>query len=107
MQEQEIIDAIKYMQKYQTETDKLEAKRAEVDFPKRCYDTISAFANKYGGIIIFGINEDNKFIEQDVYDVNDLQKQITALCTNSMDPKLRPEFLPIVYNRKKLSLDIC
>lgn len=44
------------MQKYQTETDKIEAKTAEVDFPKKCYDTISAFANKYGGIIIFGIN---------------------------------------------------
>ena len=102
MQEQEVIDAIKYMQKYQTETDKLEAKRAEVDFPKRCYDTISAFANKYGGIIIFGINEDNKFIEQDVYDVSDLQKQITALCTNSMEPKLRPDVLPIAYNGKKL-----
>lgn len=34
MQEQEVIEAIKYMQKYQTETDKLEAKTAEVDFPK-------------------------------------------------------------------------
>ena len=29
MTEKEIIDAIKYMQKYQTETDKLEAKTAE------------------------------------------------------------------------------
>lgn len=102
MLEQEVIDAIEYMQKFQTETDRLEAKRAEVDFPKKCYDTISAFANKNGGIIIFGINENNNFLEQDVYDINDLQKQITALCTNSMEPKLRPEFLPIIYNNKKL-----
>lgn len=102
MTEQEIIDSIKFMQEYQTETDKIEAKTAEVDFPKKCYDTISAFANKYGGIIIFGINENNNFIEQDVYDVNDLQKQITSLCTNSMQPKLRPEFLAITYNSKKL-----
>lgn len=102
MLEQEVIAAIEYMQKFQTETDRLEAKTAEVDFPKKCYDTISAFANKNGGIIIFGINENNKFLEQDVYDINDLQKQITALCTNSMEPKLRPEFLPIIYNNKKL-----
>ena len=67
MNEQEIIENIKYMQQYQTETDKLEAKTAEKDFPKKCYDTISAFANKYGGVIIFGINENNNFIEQDVY----------------------------------------
>jgi len=102
MTEKEIIDAIKYMQKYQTETDNLEAKTAEKGCPQKCYDTISAFANKYGGIIIFGINEHNNFIEQDVYDVNDLQKQITSLCTTSLEPKIRPEFLAITYNDKKL-----
>ena len=69
---------------------------------QKCYDTISAFANKYGGIIIFGINEHNNFIEQDVYDVNDLQRQITALCTTSLEPKIRPEFLAVTYNNKKL-----
>ena len=102
MTEQEVIEAIEYMQKYQTETDRIEAKTAEVDFPKKCYDTISAFANKNGGIIIFGINENNNFIEQDVYDVNDLQKQITALCTTSLEPKIRPEFLAVTYKGKKL-----
>lgn len=102
MTEKEVIEVIKFMQKYQTETDRIEAKTAEIDFPKKCYDTISGFANKYGGIIIFGINENNNFKEQDVYDVNDLQKQITSLCSNSIEPKIRPEFLPIIYNNKKL-----
>ena len=102
MQEQEVIEAIKYMQNYQTETEKLEAKTAKGEFPKKCYDTISSFSNTSGGIIIFGINENNNFIEQDVYDVNDLQKQVTALCSTAMEPKIRPEFLPITYNGKKL-----
>lgn len=100
MTEKEVIDAIKYMQEYQTETDKLEAKTAEKGCPQKCYDTISAFANKRGGIIIFGINEHNNFIEQDVYDVNDLQRQITSLCTTSLEPKVRPEFLAVTYNNK-------
>lgn len=102
MTEKEVKNAIEFMQKYQTETDKIEAKTAEIDYPKKCYDTISAFANKYGGIIIFGINEHNNFMEQDVYDANDLQKQITALCTTSMEPIIRPEFLHVTYNNKKL-----
>ena len=102
MTEKEVIEAIEFMKKYQTETDKIEAKTAEKGYPKKCYDTISAFANKSGGIIIFGINENNKFIEQDIYDVNDLQKQITSLCVESMEPKIRPEFLPITYNNKNL-----
>ena len=67
MTEKEVIDAIKYMQEYQTETDKIEAKTSEKGCPQKCYDTISAFANKYGEIIIFGINEHNNFKEQDVY----------------------------------------
>lgn len=102
MTEQEVIEAIQYMQKYQTETDSIEAKTCEKGFSKKCYDTISAFANKSGGVIIFGINENNNFESQDVYDVNDLQKQITAICTSSMEPKIRPEFLPITYNSKKI-----
>ena len=69
MLEKEVIEKIEYMQKHQTETDRIEAKTAEGGFPKKCYDTISAFANKYGGIIIFGINENNGFTAQDVYDV--------------------------------------
>lgn len=102
MTEKEVIEAIKFMQEHQTETEKIEAKTASGGYPKKCYDTISAFANKYGGIIIFGINEESNFMEQDVYDVNDLQKKLTALCTNSMEPTLRPDFLPIKYNGKQL-----
>ena len=102
MTKKEVMGAIKYMQKYQTETDKIEAKTAEKGCPQKCYNTISAFANKDGGIIIFGINENNNFKEQDVYNVNDLQKQITALCTTSLEPKIRPEFLAVTYNGKKL-----
>ena len=102
MTKKEVMGAIKYMQKYQTETDKIEAKTAEKGCPQKCYDTISAFANKDGGIIIFGINENNNFKEQDVYNVNDLQKQITSLCTTSLEPKIRPEFLALTYNGKKL-----
>ena len=102
MTEKEVIEAIEFMKKYQTKTDKIETKTAEKGYPKKWYDTISAFANKSGGIIIFGINENNKFIEQDIYDVNDLQKQIASLCVESMEPKIRPEFLPITYNNKNL-----
>ena len=31
-----------------------------------------------------------------------MQKQITSLCTTSLEPKIRPEFLAVTYNGKKL-----
>lgn len=35
MTEKEVTAAIKFMQKFQTETDKIEAKTAEIDCPKK------------------------------------------------------------------------
>ena len=102
MSEQEVINAIKLLQKYQMETVEIEAKTAEKDVPKKCYDTISAFANTRGGIIIFGINEENNFKEQAIYKGNDIQNKIASLCTDSMEPKLRPQFLSLEYNNVPL-----
>lgn len=98
----EVLDAIDYIRKYNTETDRIEVKTANGGFPKKCYDTFSSFSNKYGGIILFGISEEKNFEIEGVYDINDLQKQITALCSNSMEPIIRPDFLPLEYEGKKI-----
>ncbi|MBO5474919.1 MAG: putative DNA binding domain-containing protein [Bacilli bacterium] len=102
MQKSEVIEAIKYMQKYKTETNKLEAKTALGGFPKKCYDTISSFSNKFGGLIIFGVNEENNFAVEGVYNVNDLQKQISSLCSDSMIPSVRADILPMEYDGKNI-----
>lgn len=98
----DVIKQIEYVLKFKTETSRIETKSAKDGFPKKCYDTISAFANKNGGIIIFGIDEENDFSLNDVYDINDLQKQITSLCSDAFEPIIRPEFLSVEYKNKKL-----
>lgn len=98
----DVIKQIEYVLKFKTETSRMETKSAKDGFPKKCYDTISAFANKNGGIIIFGIDEENDFSLNDVYDINDLQKQITSLCSDAFEPIIRPEFLSVEYKNKKL-----
>lgn len=102
MNQKDIIEKIEFINKFKTETVNLETKTANVDFPKKCYDTVSSFSNKYGGTIIFGIDEENDFEISGVYDINDLQKKVAALCSDTMEPVVRPEFLPIEYNGKKL-----
>ena len=64
---------------------------------------IFSIVNKQGGVIIFGINENNNYIGQDVYDINYLQKEITSLFWDSMEPKAKLE-LPQTETRK---LDLC
>ena len=102
MDKNEVLEAITYLRKYKTETDRIEAKTAKGGFPKKCYDTFSSFSNKYGGLIIFGLSEDNDFATEGVYDVNDLQKQITDLCSDSMEPTIRPDILAFEFEGKNI-----
>lgn len=102
MERIEAINAIEELKKYQTETNRIEAKAASDGFPKKCFDTISSFSNKYGGIILYGVNENNQFSIDGVYDLNDLQKQVSAMCSDSMEPAVRPDILPFDYDGKKL-----
>lgn len=101
----EKIDEIKVLEelkKYQTKTNMIEAKAALDGFPKKCFDTISSFANKYGSIILFGVNEQNNFSFNGVYVLNDLQKQVSALCSDALEQAIRPDILPFEYDGKKL-----
>ncbi|MCI5807873.1 MAG: putative DNA binding domain-containing protein [Firmicutes bacterium] len=102
MHKEEVLVAMDYLRKYKTETERIEAKTAKDGFPKKCYDTFSSFSNKYGGIIIFGINENKGFSIDGVYDVNDLQTQVTNLCSDSMEPKLSPKILAFELEGKNL-----
>ena len=100
--EEDIIKAIGILRKYNSETNMIEAKSATLGFPKKCYDTFSSFSNKYGGIIIFGLDEANNFKTEGVYDVNDIQKQITNLCSDSFCPPIRPDILSLEFEEKMI-----
>ena len=98
----EVLESIEILRKYNAETEKIEAKAALDGFPKKCYDTLSSFSNKGGGIIIFGISEEKNFEAEGVYDINDLQKQITNLCSDAMEPPLRPNILSLEFEGKNI-----
>ena len=102
LNERDVIDAIEYVRKYNTETNKIEIKSAKCGFPKKCYDTFSSFSNKNGGIIIFGLSEEKGFVTEGVYDLNDLQRQISSLCSDSMYPVLRVDILPMEFEEKNI-----
>lgn len=53
-------------------------------------------------LVEVGINEENNFKEQAIYNGNDIQRKIASLCTDSMEPKLRPQFLSLEYNNVPL-----
>lgn len=97
---EELIEKLNEIQKIKCESQILELKSANLGCPKRLYDTLSSFSNQDdGGIIIFGIDEENDYEESGVYDAQDLQKKINAQCLQ-MEPVVRPLFTVLEKNGK-------
>ena len=87
---EELKDLLKTIQRTKCETQTLELKSANVDCPKKLFDTLSSFSNQDdGGIIVFGINEESGYKECGVYDPHDLQKKVNEQCLQ-MEPIVRP-----------------
>ncbi|MDD3504858.1 MAG: ATP-binding protein [Eubacteriales bacterium] len=90
MTTEELFDILEAIAKMKCETQTLELKSAKNGCPKHLYDTLSSFSNQdEGGIIIFGIEEENDFSETGVYDPQDIQKKINEQCLQ-MEPIIRP-----------------
>lgn len=90
MTPEEFSEKLNEIQKKKCEYATLELKAAAKGCPKRLYDTLSAFSNQDdGGVIIFGVDEEADYLEQGVYDAQDLQKKINEQCLQ-MEPVVRP-----------------
>ncbi len=92
MTSENLLNLVEQVIKSRAEYQFIELKAACEGAPKRIYDTLSSFSNSNeGGVIIFGIDEQNNFEICGVYNLQDIQQKITEQC-DSMSPKVRPLF---------------
>lgn len=90
MLKEELIALIKEVTTRKSESQHIECKKAAGGTPQRLYDTLSAFANQNGGgIILFGIDEQNGYEVSGVYDPQDIQVKVMNQSLQ-MNPILRP-----------------
>lgn len=90
MTSQELLDILSEIQTRKCGTRIMEIKAAKYGCPKRLYDTLSSFSNQDdGGVIVFGVDEEDNYRECGVYDPQDLQTQINHQC-HQMEPAVRP-----------------
>ncbi|MGW4828603.1 ATP-binding protein [Amycolatopsis japonica] len=68
----------------------VEAKRAESKLPKSVRETLSAFANTSGGVLILGLDETRGFEATGVRDPAKMEADLAALCSENLEPPLRP-----------------
>jgi len=91
---EDLLQLINEIQSLKSELDNIEVKAAAKGAPK-VYDSLSSLSNRVGGgIIIFGLDEDNDFQAIGVYDLNDLRTKIGE-ATSQMEPPVRPAFTSI------------
>lgn len=102
---EELKDLLKTIQRTKCETQTLELKSANVDCPKKLFDTLSSFSNQDdGGVIVFGINEELSYKECGVYDPHDLQKKVNEQCLQ-MEPIVRP-LMTVVEKDEKFFVSV-
>nr|QEO75056.1 ArsR family transcriptional regulator [uncultured bacterium] len=68
----------------------VEAKRAERKLPSSVRETLSAFANTCGGVLILGLDESTGFSATGVADAAKMANDLASWCSTEMEPPLRP-----------------
>ncbi|MBP5293208.1 MAG: putative DNA binding domain-containing protein [Clostridia bacterium] len=92
MREEELVSLIRKIQQRRSELQNVELKAAETDFPKKIYDTLSSFSNQDdGGVIIFGISQEDNYKIVGVYDLEKAQRKAMEAC-EQMEPAVRAVF---------------
>ena len=97
MQIEDLIELAKRVQAQQAEAQTVEVKAAHRGCPSKLRDTLSSFSNRNsGGILLFGLDENEHFAAVGVYNLQDLQKKVTEQC-NQMQPLVRALFTTAEY----------
>ena len=82
-----LVELVRTIRMQQAEMQNIEVKAAHKGCPTKLYDTLSSFSNQdNGGIIVFGLDETQKFSITDVYDLQDLQKKVKDQCLQMVPP---------------------
>ena len=73
-----------------TDLSTVEVKSAQGGLPKSITETVSAFCNTHGGLIILGLEEATGFTALDV-DAKKLAADLASACSQQLEPQIRPE----------------
>lgn len=68
---------------------RVEAKKARGGLPSRLWETISAFSNSGGGVLLLGVDESHDFSPVGVVDAAAIEAALGSLLSDRMDPPVR------------------
>jgi ATP-dependent DNA helicase RecG len=90
MTDEELAEIVDNLRVLGSDVADVEAKRAERALPKSLRETISSFSNTSGGVVILGLNEAEGFFATGVSDPAKMAADLAAMCSDEMEPVVRP-----------------
>lgn len=87
---------ISNMRQIGNDTQTCEVKESVHKIPESLVDTLSAFSNGTGGLIILGISERNGFTPVKNFDAKAMQESLNAAC-EKMTPRVRPDITIVPF----------
>ena len=97
--EEELVIAVEKMRMAGTDLYEYELKSASGGIPKETAESISAFANSSGGVIVFGIRENGGFHSVDI-DVKTIQAGAAQAARELVEPPQAVEILVLEFEAK-------
>lgn len=88
MDDDEFLVLVQNLRRFGGDLADVEVKRAHDKLPKSTHETLSAFANKEGGVLILGLDEKSGFTAVGVKDVAKLVADLGSLCSD-FEPPIR------------------
>ena len=86
----EVDEAVQQLRRAGTDLQAIEVKAAAGGLPRSTAETVSAFANGQGGLLLLGLDESAGFAPVSI-DAAKLASDLAAACADQLEPPVRPE----------------
>lgn len=83
-------EALGRLRQANTDLQDVEVKAAGEGLPRTAVESVSAFANAEGGLLILGLDESDAFRPVDI-DAAKLAADLASACADQLEPPIRPE----------------
>ncbi|MGQ0774667.1 MAG: ATP-binding protein [Pseudonocardiales bacterium] len=90
MQDAELAEIVENLRVIGADIADVEVKKARGGLPRSVRETLVAFANTRGGVLILGLDEEAGFAASGLPDPAKMSSELASLCATDLEPALRP-----------------
>ncbi|MBB2924261.1 helix-turn-helix domain-containing protein [Cellulomonas cellasea] len=102
-----VIALVARLRRIGSDTTSVEVKAAAGGFPKSVGESVSAFANGSGGIVLLGLAEADGFRPAPGFDAQAIRDALAGLCHDEMEPPIRSDIEIVPFRVPRSCTSTC